>query len=220
MSLSLFGLKNNYYKNGIWWFTKILNRAVGEDRYDKIRVYRRTLQNKIYYTRQQMLYEIFIEHPDIAQHIGIYPKIDSTHGFTYQNTYEMYRDFQENTLNSDGSFSQWITLVCGIYVIHVIYSYLIPYYWVSTPLKNEEYTRLRMRDYIASSVLEEIYGIQWAEWAWLPHDFAYNRIRGIQGYMHPDDPRAMCTSTFNRRHKYREHEMERAGDFNHMTYPK
>ena len=56
---------------------------------------------------------------------------------------------------------------------------MIPYYWVSTPLKNDEETRLRMKDYIASAVLEEVYGISWAEWGWLPHDFAYNRVRGI-----------------------------------------
>lgn len=41
MSLAFFGVKNNYYKNGIWWFTKILNRAIGEDRYDSLRVFRR-----------------------------------------------------------------------------------------------------------------------------------------------------------------------------------
>jgi hypothetical protein len=41
MSLTFFGIKNRYYKNGIWWFTKILNKVVGEDRYDAFRVFRR-----------------------------------------------------------------------------------------------------------------------------------------------------------------------------------
>jgi len=30
----------------------------------------------------------------------------------------MYRDFQENTLNSDGSFSMWTTLFAAVYLIH------------------------------------------------------------------------------------------------------
>jgi len=39
MSLALFSMKNNYWRNGIWWFTKILNRGVGEERYDFARVW-------------------------------------------------------------------------------------------------------------------------------------------------------------------------------------
>ncbi|EAR82265.1 hypothetical protein TTHERM_01230120 (macronuclear) [Tetrahymena thermophila SB210] len=220
MNGTIFAVKNNWHKNGIWWFTKMLNKAVGEERYDALRLARRTWGMRFYYARQQVMYETFVDHPDLANWVGMYPKVDSSHGFPFYSTYEMYRDFQENTLNSDGAFAQWITLLCGIYCIHEIYTYMLPYYWISTPLKNDEYSRLRMRDYIASAVLEEIYGIQYGDWTWLPHDFAYNRMRGIQGYMHPDDPRAMCTSTFNRKQKYREHELERAGDYHHMTYPK
>jgi hypothetical protein len=47
MSLSLFSVKNKYHKNGffiiigIWNFTKVLNKVVGEERYDSLRVYRR-----------------------------------------------------------------------------------------------------------------------------------------------------------------------------------
>ena len=48
MSLSLFSVKNKYHKNGkyglklgIWSFTKIMNKIVGEDRWDAMRIYRR-----------------------------------------------------------------------------------------------------------------------------------------------------------------------------------
>ena len=37
--------------------------------------------------------------------IGIYPKADSSHGFPHAAAYEMYRDWQENTLNSDVNIS-------------------------------------------------------------------------------------------------------------------
>lgn len=56
-------------------------------------------------------------------------------------------------------------------------------------LKNEEKTRHRMKDAIASVINEECYGMQYAEWAWGPHDFHYNRLRGLVGYRNPDDPR-------------------------------
>ena len=38
--------------------------------------------------------------------------------FFYVDTYEMYRDFQENTINSDGSFGMWIVVIAIIYGIH------------------------------------------------------------------------------------------------------
>ena len=46
-------------------------------------------------------------------------------------------------------------------------------------MKNDEITRMRMRDAIGTVILEECYGMQYAEWAWGPHDFHYNRLRGM-----------------------------------------
>ena len=43
------------------------------------------------------------------------------------------------------------------------------------PAKNEEFVRLRMKDAIASTVMEELSGNQYAEFGWAPHDFHYNR---------------------------------------------
>jgi hypothetical protein len=45
------------------------------------------------------------------------------------DTYEMYRDFQENTINSDGSFGMWIVLCAALYTVHEVYNYMIPWYW-------------------------------------------------------------------------------------------
>ena len=63
----------------------MLNRVVGEQRYDDIRVQRRILSNKFYYFRQQLLYQCFVEAPDVAQMLGIYPKTDQSHGFGYHS---------------------------------------------------------------------------------------------------------------------------------------
>jgi hypothetical protein len=45
---------------GIWWFTKILNAAVGEERYDALRIKRRVFTTRFYYLRQQILYRWFV----------------------------------------------------------------------------------------------------------------------------------------------------------------
>ena len=64
----------------------MLNKLMGEDTYDKIRVARRVTTNKFYYYRQQMLYQCFVEMPDVASMLGIYPKVDSSHGFGFYST--------------------------------------------------------------------------------------------------------------------------------------
>ena len=49
----------------------------------------------------------------------------------------MYRDFQENTINSDGSFGMWISVIAGVYLIHEFYNYFLPWYWNKNgPMKN------------------------------------------------------------------------------------
>jgi hypothetical protein len=80
------------------------------------------------------------------------------------------------------------------------------------PAKNEEFVRLRMKDAIASTVQEELFGNQYSEFGWAPHDFHYNRSRCMSGYSHPDDPRTMHMATFNRKHKYKEHYLKTVGE--------
>lgn len=78
----------------------------------------------------------------------------------------------------------------------------------------------RMKDALASTILEDSYGLSVAEWAFLPHDFHAQRTRLTQGLSHPDDVRSMHMSTMNRRNRYVEHYMERAGDHqNSMVIP-
>ncbi len=71
------------------------------------------------------------------------------------DTYEMYRDFQENTINSDGSFGMWTSAIVGFYLIHEIYNYFYPWYWgKNATVKNGEEERIRMKDAIASTLFE------------------------------------------------------------------
>ena len=81
----------------------------------------------------------------MANTIGIYPKFDNSHGFTLVSPYEMYRDWQENTINSDGWFAMMVYFVCGIYSIHVVYTYLLPYYWITFDRRNEPFSMFRLK---------------------------------------------------------------------------
>jgi hypothetical protein len=48
-----------------------------------------------------------------------------------------------------------------------------------------------MKDAIGTIIVEELFGLQYSEWGWGPHDFHYNRLRGCHGYKMPDDPRVI-----------------------------
>jgi len=44
---------------------------------------------------------MFVDYNEWAALWGVYPKTDQSHGFPNPLSYEMYRDLQENTINSD-----------------------------------------------------------------------------------------------------------------------
>ena len=69
-----------------------------------------------------------------------------------------------------------------------------------------------MRDALASTLIEESIGMQYAEWGWLPHDYHSVRRRITEGLSHPDDVRAMQVTALNRKHRYVEHYRKKIGD--------
>ena len=214
----IFVKKVGYYKNGIWWFTKSINKIIGESRYNTLRLERRIAIAKFYYMRQQILHQIFVDFPEIAHTIGIYPKGDSSHGFPHLQTYETFRDFVDNTINSDGWFAMFVVFVCGIFSFWTLYCYIIPSYWNGTrPIKNEGDLRRRMIDYLSSAVAEESYGNNFIEEMLTPHMFHSMRERFAQGYKNPDDPRLVNMTSFNRPHVFKEHYMKVQGESSSMV---
>ena len=118
----------------------------------------------------------------------------------------MYRDFQENSINSDGSFGMWVAYVSLLYVFHEVYGYFMPWYWNKTAsCKNGEEQRVRLRDVLASSNFEESTGYNFVEWGFGPHYTFYLKKKLLEGHAHPDDVRAMACSGLNRRNRYVEH---------------
>lgn len=109
------------------------------------RLERRIAFARFYYTRQQILFNIFVTAPDVANTLGLFPKVDNSHGFSFPQGYEMYRDWQENTINSDGWFAMAVYYICFIYTAHVIFTYVTPYYWITYDRRNEALLRWRAK---------------------------------------------------------------------------
>jgi hypothetical protein len=54
--------------------------------------------------------------------------------------------------------------VAGVYLGHELHNYIYPWYWNRTAkCKNGEESKIRMRDSIASTLIEETFGIQISE---------------------------------------------------------
>jgi hypothetical protein len=69
-----------------------------------------------------------------------------------------------------------------------------------------------MRDAMASTVMEDGFGLSLAEWGWSSHDFHSVRHRLGSALSHPDDVRAMHMSSVNRKHRYVEHYRKSIGN--------
>jgi hypothetical protein len=94
--------------------------------------------------------------------------------------------------------------VSALYCFHAIYSYYIPWYWnKNATTKNGEESKMRLRDAINSTVMEDNYGYQFLEWGFSPHSSFHIRSQIIEGHSHPDDVRAMAAASLNRKNRYR-----------------
>lgn len=206
-----------YYKNGMWYWSKMIARAVGEDRYDKFRLTRRIQTNRFYYFRQTLLYKFYVDYPDIANSVGLYPKVDSSHGYLHLLPYEPFRDWQENSPNSEGWFANFVLYVCAIYCIMTLYSYVLPSIWsTSNPIKDADLL-YRLKDYYSTTAFEESLGSSILEMMMAPHSFHRLRSLTLQNYTTTDDPRMIFTGSVNRKHKYREHYWTAVGHTGSMT---
>ena len=114
----------------------------------------------------------------------------------------------------------WIAYIGFAYMIHVIFTYLYPFRWrfrLSEMRLSGGEEFFRLKDALSTTIVEDTIGLQWAELAFNPHDFHNVRTRLQQTLNHPDDVRAMHMGTMNRKNRYVEHYMERAGDQRNMV---
>ena len=150
--------------------------------------------------------------PEVANALGLYSKIDVSHGFPQFTPFETFRDFQDDSINSEGYFAWFVVYVCLLASIYTFYCYMLPFYWIRKPLRRQEELRLRMRDYLSSTASEEVWGNQYLEVAYSPHHFKNMREGLLKRYANPDDIRSVFMSTYNRKHKYKEHYMKKVGE--------
>ena len=211
MVLPIFSTKINYYKNGIFWWQKLINRTIGESMYDRIRMEKRIASSKFYYTRQNLLYTTYIDFPDIAQTIGLFSKVDTSHGFPQVFPFEPWKDPQENSLNGDGFFAMFVYYVCAAYTFWTIYIYLLPWYWSGRDARNGNEEICRMRDAYATAIYEEIIGNMVAEYAFSPHLFESYRDHVMSIASKPDDIRYVHFTSINRKNNFKDPYMEEAG---------
>ena len=93
----------------------------------------------------------------------------------------------------------WLVAITAIYVGHIAYSYMLPWYWNKTAsCKMGEQQRMRIRDALATSVAQDSIGFQFIEWGFGPHYTFYVRNKLSEGHAHPDDVQAMAASGLRR----------------------
>ena len=76
---------------------------------------RRIYSNKFYYLRQHLLYRTFVESPDVACMLGLYPKVDSSHGYgSHSNQKLMQFNMKCTEISSKTLSTVTVPLECGL----------------------------------------------------------------------------------------------------------
>ena len=102
--------------------------------------------------------------------------------------------------------------------IWTLFIYIFPSYWMGLrDVRNGGEERRRLVDSMSSAVAEESFGNNFLEGMLTPHMFDAVRNRLAQSYKHPDDIRTVHLTTFNRKHKLKEHYMTEVGNASSMT---
>ena len=66
----------------------------------------------------------------------------------------------------------WVYFVCLTYSFHALITYIAPWLWQEFESEYGYEERLRIRDAMSACVFDEIGGVAYMEWSFMPHDFA------------------------------------------------
>lgn len=108
--------RNIYHKNGTQWIGKIVNRLIGEHRYEFFRLEKRILYSKYWYFKQTVLFRFQTQFPNIAQVFSLLNKQDTSAGFPAKRQYERMQEFAVFNINHEGWFQLYF-FVASILVI-------------------------------------------------------------------------------------------------------
>ena len=110
--LTLWSVRNNYWKNGTQWIGRMCAKAMGEDNYERFRMEKRIAYAQYYYCKQYILNRMSWQIPDVINALGVLAKEDTSHGFPVWKPFERNSDFAVYNVNSEGWFQMWSVIFC------------------------------------------------------------------------------------------------------------
>jgi len=214
MSIRLFNFTPKHWRNGTTFLGKNLCWLLGEENYDSLRVWKRTMYAEWWYVKQQNLYWLYIEKPEWANFLAIPPKTDSSHGFPWKNTPPRYSQFAEDNFNSDGYVGWYTYLAVGMAALWNAYIYFWPRRWANSYdfLLEDNKERLQYIDAFMTSNYDQILTYWWNYWQYIlpPHKYHWFREDRSWHFM-PDSKIQSLTLTLNKRNTSYDHHWRGVG---------
>lgn len=214
MTLRFLSFGPKHFRNGTTFLGRTACGLIGEQNYDNIRVYRRTLYAEWWYSKQTFLHWVFVNKSDWSNFFAILPKTDSSHGFPWKETQSRYAQFAEDTTNSDG-YVNWYTYIwVGLASIWGVYDYIVPrrYFNSFDFLSEANKERLSFIDGCSSAGWDSSITYFWGFWRFIlaPHEF--HRFREERFTNFPPDSRlqSICVN-LNRRNSFYDHQWRGVG---------
>ncbi|CAG9315152.1 unnamed protein product [Blepharisma stoltei] len=219
MSFRLLSWSPKHFRNGTTWFGRIFCKLIGEQKYDNVRVWKRTMYAEWWYLKQYYLHWVSVNKADWANFFAILPKTDSSHGFPWKETPSRYAQFGEDTTNSDG-YGGWYTYiwVAGAALWNA-YIYAWPRRFENSYdfLAEESKPRQIYVDGFQAANIDQTLTFWFGYWESLltPHKFEWFRNeRAI--FFGPDSRIMPTTITLNRRNTFFDHYWQETGESQEM----
>lgn len=214
MTLRLLGHGPKHWRNGTTFFGRTVCALVGEQRYDNIRVYKRTCYAEWWYAKQTFFHWLYINKNDWANFFALIPKPDSSHGFPWKETPSRYAQFSDDTPNSDG-YANWLTYFCvGFAAIWETARYFWPRRFINSYdfLSENNKERLAHVDGMAVASYEQSCTFWWDAWRFILAPHEYHRFREDRFLNFPPDSRFQSiTISINRKNEFYDHHWRGVG---------
>ena len=188
---------------------------IGEERYDNIRVYKRTMYAEWWYMKQTFLHWMYVNKSDWANFFALLPKPDSSHGFPWKQSPSRYGQFADDTPNSDG-FANWYTYFgVAFAAIWEFYQYFWPRRFINSFdfLSENNKERLAYVDGVAIASSDNNLTFWSDYWRFILPPHEYHRWREDRYVNFPPDSRLQpMTISINRQNKFYDHHWRGVGN--------
>lgn len=117
--MPLFNLvpRNTYHKNGTQWIGKMVSKIIGEKNYEFIRIEKRVLYARYWYSKQSILLKFNQQYPNISTFFGILNKHDTSIGLPARRAYERHADFAVFNVNHEGWFQLYFFVAAAVVLL-------------------------------------------------------------------------------------------------------